>query len=61
MKLHKDIQGRVDIAKFLNMAPRIPVMDVVKFLDANPKLIEMLAPFTKIGYASMYRWGKNEQ
>lgn len=45
---------------FKNLAPRIPVPEVVKFLDQNPKLIEMVAPFTEAGYATMYRWGKNE-
>lgn len=42
---------------FKNSAPRISVPDVVKFLDANPKLIEMTAPFVEAGYATMYRWG----
>ena len=45
---------------FKNLAPRIPVADVVRFLDANPKLIEMIAPFTEIGYTTMYRWGRDE-
>ena len=45
---------------FKNLAPRIPVPEVVKFLDENPKLIEMVASFTEAGYATMYRWGKNE-
>ena len=39
---------------FKNQAPKIKVSEIVKFLDANPKLIEMIAPFTKFGYSSMY-------
>ena len=41
---------------FKDLAPRIPVPEIVKFLDANPKLIELLAPFTETGYSTMYRW-----
>lgn len=51
---------RVVYGAFKKSAPRIPVTDIVKFLDANPKLIEMIAPFTEVGYATMYRWGQNE-
>lgn len=42
---------------FKDSAPRISVPDIVKFLDANPKLIEMTAPFAEAGYSTMYRWG----
>ena len=45
---------------FSASAPRIPVPRIVKFLDANPKLIEMIAPYTEVGYTTMYRWGKDE-
>lgn len=38
-------------------APRIPIHEIVKFLDANPKLIELIAPFTETGYTTMYRIG----
>lgn len=48
---------RVIYGIFKDSAPRISVPDVVKFLDANPKLIEMTAPFAEAGYATMYRWG----
>lgn len=43
---------------FREQAPRIPVTDVVRFLDANPKLVELAAPFTEGGYQTMYVWGK---
>jgi spore coat polysaccharide biosynthesis protein SpsF len=42
---------------FKDSAPRISVPEIVKFLDANPKLIEMTAPFAEAGYTTMYRWG----
>ncbi len=51
---------RIVYGAFKDMAPKIPVSDVVRFLDANHKLIEMIAPFTEAGYTSMYRWGQDE-
>jgi spore coat polysaccharide biosynthesis protein SpsF len=48
---------RVIYGNFKDSAPRISLPDVVKFLDANPNLIEMTAPFTETGYATMYHWG----
>jgi spore coat polysaccharide biosynthesis protein SpsF len=45
---------------FKQVAPRIPVADIVRFLDANPKLIELTAPFAEVGYKTMYVWGRNE-
>jgi len=50
---------RIVYGAFKDMAPRIPVSEIVRFLDANPKLIELIAPFTKAGYATMYRWRQN--
>jgi spore coat polysaccharide biosynthesis protein SpsF len=41
---------------FRDRAPRIPVRDVVDFLDRNPRLIELTAPYTEAGYSTMYRW-----
>ena len=40
---------------FKNYAPRISVPEIVKFLDANPKLIEAIFPYTEVGYSTMYR------
>jgi spore coat polysaccharide biosynthesis protein SpsF len=40
--------------KFNNLAPMIPVADVVAYLDQNPELIQLTEPFTKHGYSSMY-------
>lgn len=45
---------------FSDAAPQIPISEVVKFLDANPKLIQLIAPFTEGGYTTMYRWGRDE-
>jgi spore coat polysaccharide biosynthesis protein SpsF len=52
---------RIVYRAFKDAAPRIPVPEVVKFLDANPKLIELIAPFTEAGYATMYRWGAEHE
>jgi len=43
---------------FKDLAPRIPVTEIVKFLDANPNLIELVAPFAESGYEIMYHWGR---
>lgn len=51
---------RIVYGAFKDMAPKIPVSDVVRFLDANHKLIELIAPFTEAGYTTMYRWGQDE-
>lgn len=49
---------RIVFGAFKQSAPRISVTEVVKFLDAHPKLIELIAPFTEIGYSTMYSWGE---
>lgn len=46
---------RIVYGAFKEAAPRIPVADIVAFLDANPKLIEWIAPYTEAGYSTMYR------
>jgi spore coat polysaccharide biosynthesis protein SpsF len=38
-----------------NEAPRIPVIKMVGYLDANPKLKEWIAPFSELGYSTMYK------
>jgi spore coat polysaccharide biosynthesis protein SpsF len=48
---------RIVFGAFKDQAPRISVPEIVKFLDANPNLIDLIAPFTEIGYSTMYRWG----
>ncbi len=40
--------------EFSALAPRIPVSDIIKFLDSQPKLVEMISPFTEAGYLPMY-------
>ncbi len=46
---------RIVYSVFKDSAPRIPVTEIVRFLDKNPKLIELIAPFTELGYSTMYR------
>lgn len=46
---------RVVYSAFKQRAPKIPVAEVISFLDANPKLIELIAPYTEVGYSTMYR------
>lgn len=46
---------RIVYGVFKNSAPRLSVPEIVKFLDANPRLIELIAPYTEAGYATMYR------
>ena len=41
---------------FRNLAPQIPLVEIIRFLDQNKQLTEMTKPFTEIGYESMYRW-----
>lgn len=41
---------------FKEQAPRIPVREIVRFLDANPGLIDLVRPYTDIGYSTMYHW-----
>ncbi len=41
-------------AKFKHFAPRIPVLELVKYLDKNPKLKEIIYPLTESGYKTMY-------
>lgn len=48
---------RIVFCAFKSSAPKIPVPEIVKFLDANPKLIELISPFTEMGYSTMYQWG----
>ena len=45
---------RIVFGVFKGQAPRIPVPEIVKFLDANPNLMELISPFTEVGYATMY-------
>ena len=52
---------RIIYGAFANRAPRIPVAEIVQFLDANPKLIDWVAPFTEVGYATMYKWGLGDE
>ena len=48
---------RIVYKNFKNLAPKIPLPEIIKFLDLNPELIKLVAPFTGVGYETMYRWG----
>lgn len=39
-------------------APRISVPDIVRYLDAHPALVSLIAPYTEAGYTTMDLWGK---
>ena len=41
-------------------APRISVHDIVAFLDRQPALLGLIAPYTESGYATMDLWGKEQ-
>lgn len=43
-------------ARFKERAPRIQIDEVVAYLDENPELKALVAPFTELGYSSMYVW-----
>lgn len=45
---------------FKHKAPRIELEEIIRFLDQNPELIKLTAPFAEAGYATMYNWGTNE-
>ena len=40
-----------------DQAPQIRVSEIVKYLDAHPKLVELIAPYTEVGYSTMDLWG----
>jgi spore coat polysaccharide biosynthesis protein SpsF len=40
---------------FKKYAPRIPLREVVNFLDSNSNLRELILPFTESGYNQMYK------
>ena len=45
-------------SKFNKQAPFFKLESIVKFLDKNPELKNMVKPYLKDGYSSMYIWGK---
>lgn len=45
---------RAVYSRFKELAPRLPVEEIVKFLDDNPYLKELIAPYTDSGYTTMY-------
>jgi spore coat polysaccharide biosynthesis protein SpsF len=51
---------RAAYAAFRDRAPRIPVEKIVAFLDKDPKLLRLIAPYTEAGYATMDLWGTSQ-
>ena len=41
-------------SEFKYLSPRIPVLELVKYLDKNPSLKELIYPLTESGYKTMY-------
>tara|TARA_B110000003_G_scaffold32686_2_gene30395 strand:+ start:4615 stop:5364 length:750 start_codon:yes stop_codon:yes gene_type:complete len=41
-------------SEFKHLSPRIPVLELVKYLDKNPSLKELVYPLTELGYKTMY-------
>jgi spore coat polysaccharide biosynthesis protein SpsF len=39
---------------FKSQAPRIPLNEIIKFLDRNPQLIDLTSRFTESGYKTMF-------
>ena len=39
---------------FKHQAPKVELIEVVEFLDQNPDLKKLIAPFCEIGYSTMY-------
>ena len=50
------VLARAVYKAFADKAPRIPVAEIVRFLDANPSLVALTAPFAEVGYKTMYVW-----
>jgi spore coat polysaccharide biosynthesis protein SpsF len=45
---------RAVFQKFKHLAPRIPLLEIINFIDANPKLKELVSPFVEEGLKTMY-------
>lgn len=43
-------------SRFKHLAPRIPLDQIIKFLDQNKNLTALTDSFTEMGYSSMYHW-----
>ena len=40
--------------KFKNYSPRIPLVEIIKYIDLNPKMKELVDPFVDEGLKTMY-------
>ena len=39
---------------FKELAPAIPIIKIVEFIDNNPELKKLIEPYTEEGYSTMY-------
>ena len=46
---------RILYVAYKDQAPRISVPELVEYFDNHPKLKELIAPFSEIGYETMYK------
>lgn len=46
---------RVLYSNFKEFAPKFPIGKMIEFLDRNPELKNLTAPFCEIGYSTMYK------
>ena len=44
---------------YKNIKKEFKLDEAIKFLDKNPKLKKLIAPYCDKGYSTMYRWGNN--
>lgn len=42
--------------RFRHLAPKIPLDQIIGFLEENKELTALTQPFTQLGYSSMYKW-----
>lgn len=54
------VLARAVYKAFAGQAPRIPVADIIAFLDTRPDLVALTAPYAEGGYGTMYVWGDKE-
>ena len=49
---------RAVYSHFKDKAPRIPLIDIIRFLDSRPDLKNLVEPFVADGLKTMYVWAK---
>jgi len=49
---------RIIYKKFIKDAPMFNLKKIVRFLDKNPQLKNMVKPYVQKSYSTIYKWGK---